>query len=371
MIGKRVAWDSNFTIKSLEKEGMGKEHDPFITFPFIHLKGMRMEDIDNLICPPCNSPRGLREILVSKQEPLQSSLIEGWWVHSWLIPLLEGMYFDRRHTIKTIQQLIRERKINARYIPVADYERVYVDHDPWSALISSFETLSIIRMLAMLANVLKGDDDARGDHFFNSIVDIIDKEDKIRGEDTCSELKSKEFIRKLLTYMGAYRRFSDAKGYVSTLLTDRIYDHFHKEAQPSAGQLTINVEEENRNKFINDSDDWASGCWNNNEDDDEYIYRVFAIDNIKDHHRLIVEKIDQLIYKFDNEARIKPTVTGETLEPKTLKVLLWCKQTSKFEASHAGNITSSRDGFKTYYRSSFYNTRNSVTSKFQDVLQKK
>ena len=70
-------------------------------------------------------------------------------------------------------------------------------------------------MLAMLANVLKGDDDARGDHFFNSIVDIIDKEDKIRGEDTCSELKSKEFIRKLLTYMGAYRRFSDAKGYNS------------------------------------------------------------------------------------------------------------------------------------------------------------
>ena len=49
MIGKRVAWDSNFTIKSLEKEGMNKEHDPFITFPFVHLKKMRMEDIDNLI----------------------------------------------------------------------------------------------------------------------------------------------------------------------------------------------------------------------------------------------------------------------------------------------------------------------------------
>ena len=352
---------------------MSKEHDPFIAFPFVDLKGMRMEDIDNLICPPCNSPRGLREILVCKQEPLQSSLIEGWWVHSWLIPLLEGMYFDRRHTIKTIQQLIRERKINARYIPVADYERVYVDHDPWSALISSFETLSIIRMLAMLANVLKGDDDAKGDHFFNSIVEIIDREDKIRGEGNCSELTSKEFIRRLLTYMGAYRRFSDAKGYVSTTLTDRIYDHFHVKAQPSAGQLTMNVEEENRNKFINDSDEWVSGCWNNNEYDDEYIYRVFTIDTIKDHHRLIVEKIDQLIYKLDNDARNpepQPTVIQETLEPKTLKVLLWCKQTSKFEASHAGNVISSRDGFKKYYKSSFYNTRNSVTSKFQDVLPK-
>ena len=367
MIGKRVSWDSNFTIKSLEKEGLGKDHDPFIIFPFINLKGMRMEDIDNVICPPCNSPRGLREILVCKQEPLQSSLIEGWWVHSWLIPLLEGMYFDRRHTIKTIQKLIRERKIDAKYIPVADYERVYVGHEP---LISSFDTVSIIMMLAMLANVLKGDDDAKGDHFFNSIVDIIDKEDKIRGEDTHPELKSKEFIRRLLTYMGAYRRFSDAKGYVSTTLTDRIYDHFLVKAQPSAGQLTMNVEEENRNKFINDSDDWISGCWNNNESDDKYIYRVFAIDTIKDHHRLIVEKIDQLIYKLDNKARNQPTVTQETLEPKTLKVLLWCKQTSKFEATHAGNITSSRDGFKKYYQSSFYNTRNSVTSKFQDVLPK-
>ena len=126
MIGKRVAWDSNFTIKSLEKEGMNKEHDPFITFPFVHLKKMRMEDIDNLICPPCNSPRGLREILVCKQEPLESSLLEGWWVHSWLIPLLDGMYFDRRHTIKTMQELIKQRKINAKYIPVADYERVYI-----------------------------------------------------------------------------------------------------------------------------------------------------------------------------------------------------------------------------------------------------
>ena len=370
MIGKRVAWDSNFTIKSLENEGMGKDHDPFIIFPFVHLKKMRMEDIDNLICPPCNSPRGLREILVCKQEPLESSLLEGWWVHSWLIPLLDGMYFDRRHTVKTIQQLIKQRKINAKYIPVADYERVYIDHEPWAALISSFETLSIIKMLAMLANVLKGDDDAKGDHFFNSIVDIIDREDKIKGEGNCKELKSKEFIRKLLTYMGAYRRFSDAKGYVSTTLTDRIYDHYNESVQPSAGQLTMNVEEENRNKFINDSDDWVSGCWNNNESDDEYIYRVFTIDTIKDHHRLIVEKIDQLLYKLDNEARNQPTVNQKIVEPKTLKVLLWCKQTAKFEAAHAPNVVSSRDGFKKYYQTSFYNTRNSVTSKFQDVLPK-
>ena len=170
--------------------------------------------------------------------------------------------------------------------------------------------------------------------------------------------------------MGAYRRFSDAKGYVSTTLTDRIYNHYNESVQPSASQLTINVEEEDRNKFINDSDDWKDGCWNNNEYDDEYIYRVFTIDTIKDHHRLIVEKIDQLLYKLDNEARNQPTVNQKIVEPKTLKVLLWCKQTTKFEASHAFNITSSRDGFKKYYQTSFYNTRNSVTSKFQDVLPK-
>ena len=170
--------------------------------------------------------------------------------------------------------------------------------------------------------------------------------------------------------MGAGLRFSDKKGYVSTGLPNRVWNHYNTTPLPGAGAKSINVEEADRNRFINDNDDWMDGCWNNNEIDDEYVYRVFAIDTIKDHHRLVVEKIDQLIYKLDNEARNQPTVTQETAEPKTLKVLLWCKQTTKFEAAHAPNVVSSRDGFKKYYQSSFYNTRNSVTSKFQDVLPK-
>ena len=34
MIGKRLAWDSNFTIKTLEKEGLTAEHNPLYKFPF-------------------------------------------------------------------------------------------------------------------------------------------------------------------------------------------------------------------------------------------------------------------------------------------------------------------------------------------------
>ena len=364
MIGKRFKWDSNFTIKSLEKEGLTAENDPLFRFPFLSLKGLRMEDVGNLICPTCNSPRGYREIFVSKQEPLSSSLIEGWWVHSWLIPLLNGMYFDRRHTVKTILELIRDKKIIAKYIPVADYERVYVDHEP---LISSFTDESIMQMAGMMANVVKGDDDAQGDHFVNTIIEIIDREEKLNPN---PELKTKDFISTLLKYMGAGIRFSDKKGYVSTGLPNRVWNHYNTTPLPGAGAKSINVEEADRNKFINNSDDWKDGCWNNNETDNKYVYRVFALDTIKDHQRLIVEKIDQLIYKLDNEARNQPTVTLETAEPKTLKVLLWCKQTTKFEAAHAPNVISSREGFKKYYQSSFYNTRNSVTSKFQDVLPK-
>ena len=364
MIGKRFAWDSNFTIKSLEKEGLTAENDPLFRFPFLALKGLRMEDIDNLICPSCNSPRGYREIFVSKQEPLASSLLEGWWVHSWFIPLLNGIYFDRRHTVKTILELIRDKKIIAKYVPVADYERVYVDHEP---LISSFSDESIMQMGGMIANVVKGDDDAIGDHFVNTIIEIIDREEKLNPN---PELKTKDFISTLLKYMGAGIRFSDKTGYVSTKLPNRVWTHYNTTPLPGAGQKSINVEEEDRNKFINNSDDWKDGCWNNNEFDNEYIYRVFAIDNIKDHHRLIVEKIDQLLYKLDNEARNQPTVTGEILEPKTLRVLLWCRKTAKFEAAHAPNVVSSREGFKKYYQTSFYNTTSSVTSKFQDVLPK-
>ena len=364
MIGKRFKWDSNFTIKSLQKEGLTEENDPLFRFPFLSLKGLRMEDVGNLICPSCNSPRGYREIFVSKQEPLASSLIEGWWVHSWLIPLLNGMYFDRRHTVKTILELVRDKKIIAKYIPVADYERVYVDHEP---LISSFSDESIMQMAGMMANVVKGDDDAQGDHFVNTIIEIINREEKLNPN---PELKTTDFISTLLKYMGAGLRFSDKKGYVSTGLPNRVWTHYNTTPLAGGGQKSFDVEEADRNKFINNNDDWKDGCWNNNEYDDEYIYRVFTIDTIKDHHRLIVEKIDQLLYKLDNEARNQPTVNQKIVEPKTLKVLLWCKQTTKFEAAHAPNVVSSRDGFKKYYQTSFYNTRNSVTSKFQDVLPK-
>ena len=364
MIGKRFKWDSNFTIKSLQKEGLTEENDPLFRFPFLSLKGLRMEDVGNLICPSCKSPRGYREIFVSKQEPLASSLIEGWWVHSWLIPLLNGMYFDRRHTVKTILELVRDKKIIAKYIPVADYERVYVDHEP---LISSFSDESIMQMAGMMANVVKGDDDAQGDHFVNTIIEIINREEKLNPN---PELKTTDFISTLLKYMGAGLRFSDKKGYVSTGLPNRVWTHYNTTPLAGGGQKSFDVEEADRNKFINNNDDWKDGCWNNNEYDDEYIYRVFTIDTIKDHHRLIVEKIDQLLYKLDNEARNQPTVNQKIVEPKTLKVLLWCKQTAKFEAAHAPNVVSSRDGFKKYYQTSFYNTRNSVTSKFQDVLPK-
>ena len=364
MIGKRFAWDSNFTIESLEKEGLTQEHNPLFRFPFLSLKGLRMEDVDVLICPSCNSPRGYRDIFVGKQEPLSSSLLEGWWVHSWLIPLLNGIYFDRRHTVKTILELNRLNLINAKYIPVADYQRVYVDHEP---LISSFSDDSIMQMAGMIANVVKGDDDAKGDHFVNTCQEIIKREYKISEN---PELKTKEFIGTLLKYMGAGIRFSDKTGYVSTGLPNRVWNNINHNPTPGIGQKTFGVEDENRNKFINNSDDWKDGCWNNNEQDDKYVYRVYALNNIEDHHRTVYQKITQWVYQLENEARKQPTVTGELLEPKILKVLLWCRQAHKFEAAHAPNIISARSKFKKHFTKYFYDTKDSVTSKFQEAFPK-
>ena len=90
--------------------------------------------------------------------------------------------------------------------------------------------------------------------------------------------------------MGSGIRFSDKTGYVSTKLTNRIWNHYNTTPLPGAGAKTFNVEEQDRNKFINDSDDWMDGCWNNNETDDEYVYRVYALDNIEDHHRTVYQK---------------------------------------------------------------------------------
>ena len=135
--------------------------------------------------------------------------------------------------------------------------------------------------------------------------------------------------------MGAFIRFSDKKGSVSTGIPNIIWKHYHTQAIPGAGQKSLHVEEADRNKFITNSDEWPNNSWNNQKEDELVKYRVFAIDNIKDHHRLIVEKIDQLLYKLDNEAKEKDT------EAKTLKVMLWCKKTTKFEAAHAPNIIAS------------------------------
>ena len=355
MIGKRKAWDSNFTIKDLEKEGLTVEHNPFYKFPFLALKGFRMEEIDKLICPPCNSPRGYKEIFTSKQEPLESSLLEGWWVHSWLIPLLKGMYFDRRHTIKTLLKLIAERKLSIKYVPVADYERVYVDHEP---LISSFDDLSIMTMIGVAANVAKSDDDAKTDHFVNSIVAIIDREYELIGD---PELKTKGFIRKLLTYMGAYRRFSDVKGHVSTAITDKIYNTVNGNTQTVVGKLTFNVEKDNVDSFMQKSDEWDF----HNRQDDEYEYRKYAIDTIKDHYRLVADKIMQQVYTFDNLSR------KNSNDPhRTLKVLIFCEQSSKFNASHAENIEKARDKFLNWFNDSYYNGNKCVTNKFKESLGK-
>ena len=356
----RLQWDSKFTIDNLD---VTTKDDPFIVFPFVRLKGMRMKEILRLDRPSCNSPRGIKELYDCKLEPLDYSLKLGWWVHSWLIPTLNNVYFDRRHTVKIIEKLINEGLIDQKTtVPIAEYERVFVKSEP---LISSFSDTSMILMLGMLANVLKADGDVTGEQMFNAVVSVIKSEYSLNPR---SDLKTVDTIQRLLRYMGAGRRFSDAKGYVSTRLTKRIYDAVN-DTGSSAGANAFNIQKSEMETFVNNDNDWQPGCWNNTTEDKDYVYRIYTIDTIKDHHRQIVEKIHQWMYKLDNEARNAPTVTNERLEPKTLKVLLRCEKTAKFEPITV-NIEKARSGFKEYFKESFYITQRSVTSKFQEASPK-
>ena len=350
----KLSWDSQFQIADLD---VAEKDDPFKDCPFIKLERMRMEEVSNLVAPQCNSPRGYKEIFKEKQEPLENSLREGWWSHSWLIPLLGGVYFDRRHTTKTVEKLVLERKINITTgIPVADYKRVNVPSEP---LISDFNDQSMIQMLGILGNVLKADDDAKGLHFFNTIVAIIDREDRLIGD---PELKTKEFIRRLLKYMGAYKRFSDATGYVSTTLTNKIYKHVNGETQATAaGKLTFNVEKDDVDRFMHESDDWLP----HNQHDDNYEYRKYNIDTTKDYYRLVVDKIMYQVHAFENIARNSPD------DPhRTLKCILNCQNADKFNAAHAPNIESARNKFISWINRSYYSSQENITNNFKESFGK-
>ena len=110
--------------------------------------------------------------------------------------------------------------------------------------------------------------------------------------------------------MGAYKRFSDAKGYVSTKLLDRIYSTINGNAVKSSSiKTTFNIEKSSMDQFISDNVNWEP----HNTETDDYVFRKYAIDTTKDHYRLVCDKIIQTLCALDNDA-IKNNETAKTLK---------------------------------------------------------
>ena len=357
MIGKRLAWDSNFTIKSLEKEGLTAENNPLYKFPFLALLGLRIEEICKLKRPSCNSPRGYKDIFDSKQEPLESSLIEGWWVHSWLIPLLKGIYFDRRHTIKVCNDL-DQHNVTIDEVPGAEYERVYPSN---GGIINDFLDSSILTMAAMWGNVYGPIvEDTKNHNFVTACYRIIKDEikrselepdDPNYFEHDPKHLVNREFIKTLLTHMGCYSRYAD-NGEPERIITKVLESYRNKNEKSVVGQLTVNNHQSDVDKFINDSDDWM----HHNEFNDDYIFVQIPIQDHAGFCETYGDRLLKMVCK--NEKNHKDKIT---------KVLLYNKENS----TNPRKIVSSRFKYVERLNATWSLRRNNVLEPVGQFLNEK
>ena len=340
------SWNSNFTIKDLS---IKPEHDPLADFPFLNLIGFAMANIYSLV-PSQNSCRGIKEIYNTKIEPLIGSLLGGWKDLSFPIPTLNLTYFDRRHTVKTIIDLIEDAKLTFNnYVPIAKYEVVKVEHEP---LISSFSERSIMMMAGLRCNVDKGDNDSSSEHFKNSAIGIINAEYDFHPH---HELKTKEFIEKLCSYMGVYDRFSNAGGAITKII-DHVYDNVNDVQKNVAGKDTFNLEPTDLDKFITNSNEFKP----HNTNDEDTIYRNYPMSLVEYHNRDSITKLLQTIFKEDKDA------TKEDRDTRLTKVLLWCHKDKKTNAvDYAPNLKKAREKFVSNTNNIYYTMADSVCNNFQ------
>jgi len=340
------SWNSNFTIKDLS---IKPEHDPLADFPFLNLIGFAMANIYSLV-PSQNSCRGIKAIYTTKIEPLIGSLLGGWKDLSFPIPTLKNTYFDRRHTVHTLINLIEDAKLTFNnYVPIAKYEVVKVDHEP---LISSFSERSIMTMAGLRCNVDKGDNDSSSEHFKNSAIGIINAEYDFHPH---HELKTKEFIEKLCSYMGVYDRFSNAGGAITKII-DHVYDNVNDVQKNVAGKDTFNIEKTDLDKFIHNSDEFEP----HNTEDENTIHRNYPMSLVDYHNSDSIRKLFSTIFKEDNLA------IEEDRDTRLVKVLLYSPKEKKNAADYAPNIKTAREAFLKNINKTYYNMADSVCSNWRE-----
>ena len=187
----------------------------------------------------------------------------------------------------------------------------------------------------------------------------IIKEERPNQEE---DLLTRDFVRKLLKYMGCYDRYNHNTAVVERIVT-RTLDSL-RDPESVSGRLSQNTNEEDLDKFIAESDDWQP----HNTENDNYKFIVVPLQDNPSFCFTYAERILTTVCK--NEAA-EPQVTvtdfidadNEALPPKITKVLLW-NGTNK----DPQKIVASRQKFKKQLNTSWQVRRDNVLSPIETIL---
>tara|TARA_B100000927_G_C16432668_1_gene456242 strand:- start:62 stop:1237 length:1176 start_codon:yes stop_codon:yes gene_type:complete len=345
----KLSWGSNFSINDLV---VNQKDDIYQDFPFLQLKedGLNMTPIGELHSPNENTVRGTTGFIKQKQQAIKGSLKKGWDRTSYPIPFLtlnnNKTIFDRRHTHSACQELETEFG-NVGSVPTAEYERVY---PKIGGIINSFSDESIAMMASMWGNVYGPIADDTKDHQFeNTIVRILKAEAK-RLDVDIHTLFSVDVAQLIFRNMGGHDRYQDPR------TITRIPNNAHAaltSSKTAKGINTVNIHQSDIDKFISDSDDWKPS----NTEDDDNIYRTYAISKVAYHQRDVINRlIDTLCHIERNREKGKAN--------KKLKVLLWNEK----QATKADEIVLSREIFVEELNKSWYLRRDNILSEIPDNL---
>ena len=344
-MAKKLSWGSNFSIEDLRVD---YEDDIYVNFPFLNLVGLEMNKVNEFRVGD-NTVRGTKDTVSQKIVGLTGSLLYGWDRTSWPIPFLPigniKEAFDRRHTLK----VCRENKV-VKEVPSARYERIFPSN---GGILNSFSDHSILTMAAMWGNVFGPIVEDTKDYMFETACVSI-----IRGEVDKHEedLLTRPFVRDLLRHMGCYTRYNDNTTVIERIVT-KVVDAL-KDPEKVVGQLTINNNEEDIDKFISESDEWQA----HNTENDSYKFVVIPLQDNISFAFTYAERLLTTVCK--NEAE-DPKVTIEgTLPPKVTKVLLWNKENS----NNAKKIVASRIKFKEKLNQGWQTRRDNVLAPIENIL---
>jgi hypothetical protein len=344
-MAKKLSWGSNFSIEDLRVD---YEDDIYENFPFLSLVGLEMNKVNEFRVGD-NTVRGTKDTVSQKIVGLTGSLLYGWDRTSWPIPFLSigdvKEAFDRRHTLK----VCRDNKA-VKEIPSARYERIFPSN---GGIFNSFNDHSILTMAAMWGNVFGPIVEDTKDYMFETAcVSIIRDEVDNHEED----LLTRPFVRDLLKHMGCYTRYNDNTAVIERIVT-KVLDAL-KDPEKVVGQLTINNNEEDVDRFIAESDEWQA----HNTENDTYKFVVIPLQDNISFAFTYAERLLTTVCK--NEAE-EPKVTVEgTLPLKVTKVLLWNKENS----NNAKKIVASRIKFKEKLNQGWQTRRDNVLAPIENIL---